>query len=93
MSQRASTIELHVTGKPESLESTVRRVLTEIDPEITVLRVTSFGEQVSEAFNQERLLAQLTTLFGALADSLFLVLIASYDVVNVRSSKRKMTIG
>ena len=64
-SQRIQTIELHVAGTPENLESTVRRELSRFDPDITVLRMTSFGEQVSEAFNQERLLARLTTLFGA----------------------------
>jgi hypothetical protein len=66
-SQRIQNIELHVAGTPENLESNVRRVLAELDPGMTVLRMTTFGEQLSEAFNQERLLARLTTLFGLLA--------------------------
>ena len=53
-SQRIQSIELHVAGQPENLESTVRRELAELDPDLTVIRMTSFGEQVSEAFNQER---------------------------------------
>ena len=59
-SQRIQSIQLHVAGRPENLESTVRRELAELDPDLTVIRMTSFGEQVSEAFNQERLLARLT---------------------------------
>jgi hypothetical protein len=41
--------------------------MAEIDPNLTVLKVRSFGEQVSVNFNQERLLARLTGLFGLLA--------------------------
>ena len=63
-SQTIETIELHVTGTPENLESTLRRELAQIDPDMTVQRVSTFDEQVGEALNQERLLARLTTLFG-----------------------------
>src|SRR5499427_10684688 len=57
-SQAIATIELHVKGAPENLESTVSQRLAELDPDITVIRMTTFDEQVSEAFNQERLLAR-----------------------------------
>ena len=57
-SHKIDAIELHVAGTPENLESTVRRTLAEVDPDMTVLRMTAFDEQVSENFNQERLLAQ-----------------------------------
>src|SRR6516162_10635453 len=63
-SQLIQSIELHVAGTPENLESNVMRVLAELDPDMTVLRMTTFGEQVSEALNQERLLAGLTTGSG-----------------------------
>src|SRR5207245_6374458 len=42
-----SDIELLVAGKPENLESTIRKSLAEIDPNLTVINVMSFGEQVA----------------------------------------------
>jgi hypothetical protein len=60
-------IELHIAGKPENLESAVRKTLADIDPNLTVLNMVSFGEQVARNFNQERLIARLAELFGGLA--------------------------
>ncbi len=85
------TIELYVAGKPENLEPAVRKTLFDIDPNLTVFNMTSFGEQVARNFNQERLIARLTELFGALA--LILACVGLYGVTAYGVARRTNEIG
>ncbi|HKS73823.1 MAG TPA: ABC transporter permease [Terriglobales bacterium] len=84
-------IELHVAGKPESLGSTVRRTLAAISPNLTVLSMTSFDEQVALNFNQDRLIARLTELFGLLA--LLVACVGLYGVTAYAVARRTNEIG
>ncbi len=84
-------IELRVAGKPENLEVAVRKTLAGIDPNLTVLGMMSFAEQVSLNFNQARLIARLTELFGALA--LILACIGLYGVTAYTAARRTNEIG
>jgi predicted permease len=86
-----SAIELHVAGRPESIEPAVREVIAGIDPRITVLKVQSFGEQIALNFNQERLIARLTELFGALA--LILACLGLYGLTAYSVARRTNEIG
>jgi len=84
-------IELHVAGKPENLESGVRKTLADVDPNLTVLNMVSFGEQVARNFNQERLIARLAELFGLLA--LILACVGLYGVTAYAVARRTNEIG
>ena len=84
-------VELHVAGKPENLESTVRKALADCDPNLPVLSMMSFGEQVARNFNQERVIARLTELFGALA--LILACVGLYGVTAYGVARRTNEIG
>ncbi len=84
-------IELHVAGKPHNLEAAVRRILADTDPNMTVLDMVSFGEQVARNFNQDRLIARLTELFGLLA--LILACVGLYGVTSYSVARRTNEIG
>ncbi|HEY2820232.1 MAG TPA: ABC transporter permease [Candidatus Acidoferrum sp.] len=87
----ARTIELNVAGRSENVEPAVRQAIAGVDPRITVLKVQSFGEQVALNFNQERLIARLTELFGALA--LILACLGLYGLTAYSVARRTNEIG
>ena len=84
-------IELRTAGRPENLESAVRKTLAGIDPNLTILGMTSLAEQVSMNFNQDRLIARLTELFGLLA--LTLACVGLYGVTAFSVARRTNEIG
>ena len=84
-------IELRVSGQPLNLEPAVRRTLAEIDPNLTVLDLMSMSEQLSGNFNQDRLVARLTELFGLLA--LVLACVGLYGVTAYSVVRRTNEFG
>jgi macrolide transport system ATP-binding/permease protein len=84
-------VEFHVVGKSENLESAVRKALVDVDPNLIVLNMVSFDEQVAQNFNQERLIARLAELFGGLA--LILACVGLYGVTAYGVARRTKEIG
>jgi ABC-type antimicrobial peptide transport system permease subunit len=73
------------------LEPLVRAAIAEVDANISVLDVMRYGEQLSLQFNQERLLATLTALFGLLA--LVLASVGLYGLVALAVIRQTAEIG
>jgi predicted permease len=84
-------VELRVAGRPESIEPILRSAMSSVDPNLPITQVATLQEQVSRNFNQERLIAQLTGLFGLLA--LVLACIGLYGVTTYGVAQRRSEIG
>jgi macrolide transport system ATP-binding/permease protein len=87
----AGAIMLQTKGPVDGLESQVRRSLASIDPNLTVNRYDTFAGQISGQFNQERLIARLTLMFGLLA--LILASVGLYGVTAYTVARRTPEIG
>ncbi len=75
----------------QNVDALVRRTLAGIDPNLTVMDLRSFDAQVAGNFNQERLIARLTSLFGMLA--LILASVGLYGVMSYFVARRTSEIG
>jgi predicted permease len=87
----ANSIELHVAGAPESYEKALRDVLASVNPNLSLGDVKSYSEKVAERFNQERLMARLTDVYGLLA--LLLASVGLYGVTAYNVARRTGEIG
>jgi predicted permease len=86
-----NSITLHFKQPPPNVDSLVRRTLADIDPNLTVIDLHSLDYQVADNFNQERLIARLTTLFGLLA--LVLAAVGLYGITSYAVARRTSEIG
>lgn len=72
-------------------ENLLRRAIAGIDPNLTVFYFSSYDSQVAGNFNQDRLVARLTSFFGMLA--LSLASVGLYGVISFFVSRRTTEIG
>jgi predicted permease len=90
-SEYPGRIEIQFAGPAEEIGPQVRRVLAGIDPNLSIIEMHTFGEQVVRVFNQERVIARLTELFSLLA--LLLASIGLYGVTAYNIERRTSEIG
>jgi len=86
-----NSITVRFQGNPQEMESMARRTLASINPDLTMIDFKSLDYQVADNFNQERLIARLTTLFGILA--LVLASVGLYGLTAYSVARRTSEIG
>jgi len=86
-----NSITLYFSNPPQNVDAMVRRTLADIDPNLTIIDLRSLDYQVAGNFNQERLIARLTMLFGLLA--LVLAAVGLYGITSYAVGRRTNEIG
>jgi predicted lysophospholipase L1 biosynthesis ABC-type transport system permease subunit len=84
-------IVLWAPGHPANLEERVRKALGSVDPNLVLYGVDPYSKVVSADFQQQRLIAWLTTLFGGLG--LVLAAVGLFGVLAYMVERRTGEIG
>ena len=84
-------IVIWAPGDPPGMEERVRKALSEVDPNLVLYGVDPYTRVVSADFQQENMIATLTTLFGVLG--LVLAAVGLYGVTAYTVAQRTNEIG
>jgi len=85
------TLLVRTAGDPHAVAATVQQLARAIDPSMPLLEIETVAERVDASISQERLLAVLSSLFGAVA--LLLASIGLYGVMAYAVTSRRAEFG
>ena len=85
------TMHVRATGNPEVVAAELQRALREIEPKLPVDRVGTLSDLASATLRQERLVARLTAVLGALA--LGLACLGIYGLMSYAVKQRTAELG
>ena len=87
----AGAIVVQTDHPMSDMEKLASRTLSGINPNLTIVKFQTFDQQIADRFDEERMIARLTQLFGGLA--LLLATIGLYGVTAYSVVRRTPEIG
>ncbi|HET7698550.1 MAG TPA: ABC transporter permease [Vicinamibacterales bacterium] len=86
-----SDLEVRTDGAPGALARTVRETLTAAEPRLPIVEVVPLDDRIARGVSQDRMVARLTSMFGALA--LLLASLGLYGTISYGISRRVSELG
>ena len=86
-----SDLEVRTDGAPGVLAQTVREALAQAEPRLPIVEIVPLGDRLNRGVAEDRMVARLTTMFGALA--LLLSSLGLYGTVSYGISRRVAELG
>ena len=87
----AGAIVIQTAHPMPDMESIARQTLASINPNLAIVKFQTFDQQIADRFTEDRMVARLTTFFGALA--LLLATIGLYGVTAYTVARQTSEIG
>ena len=86
-----SDLEIRTAGDPARAAETVRQTLSRLEPRLPIVEVVPLSDRLSRGVTEDRMVAGLTVIFGALA--LLLASLGLYGTISYGISRRVAELG
>jgi predicted permease len=86
-----SDIEVRTAGTPEALAQTIRDTLAQAEPRLPIVEVLPLSARIDRGATEDRMVARLTTIFGAIA--LLLASLGLYGTISYGINRRTGELG